>query len=160
MYVLVYHIYFFLPQKQDVVIWTGEIVLIVNFSRNFNMQNSYNCLRSKPRWSEAVRYSNNWRAWRQIYQTLLSKNIPFMHLWVKIGKYNRSFNEEIQLQVYAIVQNKKVLSTSKSNLLTKPNAITNNTGITKQACLWYFKIESRTWFTSQNAMINSKLIQP
>ena len=45
------------------------------------------------------------------------KNIPFMHLWVEIGKYNRSFNEEIQLRVYAIVQNKKVLSTSKSNLL-------------------------------------------
>jgi len=25
-------------------------------------------------------------------------------------------------------------------------------------CLWYFKIKSRTWFTSRNAMINSKLI--
>ena len=25
-------------------------------------------------------------------------------------------------------------------------------------CLWYFKNKSRTWFTSRNAMINSKLI--
>ena len=25
-------------------------------------------------------------------------------------------------------------------------------------CLWHFKIKSRTWFTSRNAMINSKLI--
>ena len=25
-------------------------------------------------------------------------------------------------------------------------------------CLWYFKIKSRTWFTSRNAMIKTKLI--